>query len=523
VEPGDNFTNISNLAGLRLYINGKGGYYSVEGETKYYAVSSWNGDPWASVASTLNFTPALKSGVELMDPTTERAKDEDKQLKEIAILSGREQFNTSSGLQSYTDPLCFYPVGSASTEKPDSFIKVNYWTMNAGLYNSAKENLKYVCSLAGIFDVQFMDKTGTVSDNGSAAVSQYDLPNFVLEAVCAVTNSSSISVVFRNAYRLIIEVDQDSLSRGTATLSLQTIPGFAPASNITGNSLSNQYCTIAKVSVPVSEIPLSGSHLFNVVVKKERVSLELDRMPVWTFDLSTYKFGGSKNDAYDLYTEASGPVVLSCASVSGGIGWTMVELSEEVENQIVDMSMGAGEAIQFVTRERHIHTRSTQDGGLQFGKFLDGNREYPASGAALPTANYIKDELEYNPFQVPGHVLVTGAEYGEHIDPEWIRQNGYMFNTNQNRLLDTVADSIREAKLLMRMTKEDSDNSQMEMIGVPHIQPEDGVIKNYGNENPGSPESWATNEENIVSGHAIKFDQSTMKSEFKVRKKYSLE
>jgi hypothetical protein len=522
-EPGDKFNSIANISGMRVYINGKGGYYSVEGDTKYYAVSSVANNG-GDTASRLNFSPALKSGADFMDPAAERTKDVDKQLKEIAIVSGREQLGTASALQSYKDPLCFYPIGSSATQKPDSFVKVNYWSMNAGLYNSAKENLKYVCNLAGIFDVKFMDESGNLSTGATSTISQYDVPSFALEMSCAVTSSSVIHATFRSAYKLTINVDEDASSRGVLTLTLQTIPGFTQASNIFGNSLLNQFCTIAKVSVPVSDIALDGDHSFNIVARKERVSVEMDHMPVWSFDLSTYKFGGAKNDAYDLYTEASGPIVLGCSSVNGGIDWTLVELSEEVENQILDMSMGGGDAVQFITRERHIHARSTQDGGIQFGKFLmDSNREYPATGAALPTANYIKDELEYNPFQVPGHVLVTGAEYGEHIDPVWIRQNGYMFNTNQNRLLDTVSDSIREAKLLMRMTKEDSDNSQMEMIGVPHIQPEDGVFKTYGYENPSSPESWAANESSIVSGHAIQFNQSTMKSMFKIRKKYSLE
>ena len=135
------------------------------------------------------------------------------------------------------------------------------------------------------------------------------------------------------------------------------------------------------------------------------------------------------------------------------------------------------------------------------------------------TSDFIKDQLEYNPYNVPGHVLVTGAEYGEHLDPEWIRQNGYMFSTNQNRLLDTVEDSIKEAKYLIRMSKEDSDNSQIELVGLPHIQPEDGMKKIYTFPATVSVED----QDQIVSGHAVQFNGASMMSTLKIRKKYPLE
>lgn len=515
IEPGDKFNLIPNLSGLRLYINGKGGSYTAEGDVKQYAVSAVAAS--GGTASVLTFTPKLSSGADFIDPASERTKDEDKQLKEIAILSGREQFGTSSGIQSYTDPLCFYPVGPNTTAIPDSFIKVNYWTMNAGLYNSARDNLEYVCNLAGISDVQFMDKTGIVANSATGTVYEATtadpgLANFVLEMNATVSDESQITVQFRNAYKMLIRVDNPTSGsfsgRGMILLTLQA----------SHSSLANGYNTIATVSVPVADIAIAGLHDFRLAVRKERIIVEMNSMPLWSFDLNTYTFGGDKNDATSLFTDARAPVLLTASTISSGVSYTLVELSEEVENQIIDMSQGGGEAVQFVTKERHIHTRSTQDGGLQFGKFMDGNREEPATGAEIPTENYIKDQLEYNPFQVPGHVLVTGAEYGEHIDPEWIRQNGYMFNTNQNRLLDTVEDSVKEAKLLIRMMKEDSDNSDMEIIGLPHIQPEDGITKTYS-----YPTQEAVSEQQIVTGHSIQFDQSTMKSMLKIRKKYSLE
>lgn len=518
VEPGDNFTVPENISGLRMYINGKWSYSSVDGETKYYAVSADSGGGDASVASTLTFAPALKAGADSVNIEEEKAKDTDKQLKEIAILSGREQFETSSGLQSFSDPLCFYPVGPSTTKVPDSFIKVHYWTMNAGLYNSAKDNLKYVCNLAGVSDVWFMDKAGSVGNNATGTVyassaADPGLSHFVLEMNASVSHASRMTVTFRDAYKIIVDVDNPTSGnfngRGLIVLTLQANHSSLPSSG---------YQTIAKASIPVSDIALTGSHDFRVIARKERVIVEMDGMPVWTFDLKTYTFGGAKNDQSSLFTDARAPVTLAVSGISSGVSYVLVELAEEVENQIIDMSQGGGESVQFITKERHIHTRSTQDGGLQFGKFMDGNRDAPATGASLPTENYIKDQLEYNPFQVPGHVLVTGAEYGEHIDPEWIRQNGYMFNTNQNRLLDTVEDSIKEAKLLIRMMKEDSDNSDVEMIGLPHIQPEDSMTKTYS-----YPTQEAVSEDQIVSGHSIRFDQSEMKSILKIRKKYSLE
>lgn len=515
IEPGDKFNLIPNLSGLRLYINGKGGSYTTEGDAKQYAVSAVAAN--GGTASKLTFTPKLLSGTDFTDPGTERAKDADKQLKEIAILSGREQFGTSSGMQSYTDPLCFYPVGPDTTAVPDSFIKVNYTTMSVGLYNSAKDNLKYACNLAGISDVQFMDyPVSGWNDVSSTAetISLANLSNFVIEAYGTITTSSVISIKMRNAYVLYVDVDTVN-SRGHLTLTLKTAVGFSPAEKIsTGSGLEN---TIAKVSVPVSDIPLTGTHDFRFILRKERLMIEMDRSPVWTFDLKSYKFG-----LYDLYSDAAGPIVMTASSVTNNLKTKLVELSEEIENQIIDMSQGGGDAVQFITRERHIHSRSTQNGGLQFSRFLDANREnvvLQKTDGTYITSDFITDQLEYNPYNVPGHVLVTGAEYGEHLDPEWIRQNGYMFSTNQNRLLDTVEDSVKEAKYLIRMSKEDSDNSQIELVGLPHIQPEDAMKKIYT-----FPETVSVaDQDQIVSGHNIQFNGASMMSTLKIRKKYSLE
>lgn len=526
IEPGDRFTTIKNLYGMRLFISGKNGYSSFVGDKKYYATyGSENND--AAIASILTFSPALDSGVESMSVTEERAKAEDKQLKEIAILSGRGQLNTDQGFQTYTDPLCFYPVtgiktsvsGQSGTDpkSPDSFIKVNYTTMSVGLYNSAKDNLEYACNLAGISDVQFMDYPMSGWNNVSSThetISFADLAHFVIEAYGTITTSSVISIKMRNSYVLYVDVDTVN-SRGHLTLTLKTAVGFSFAAGISsGNGSEN---TIAKVSVPVSDIPLTGTHDFRFILRKERLMIEMDRSPIWTFDLKSYKFG-----IYDLYSDAAGPIVMMASNVTNNLKTKLVELSEEVENQIIDMSQGGGDAIQFITRERHIHTRSTQNGGLQFSRFLDANREnvvLQKTNGTYITSDFITDQLEYNPYNVPGHVLVTGAEYGEHLDPEWIRENGYMFSTNQNRLLDTVEDSIKEAKYLIRMSKEDSDNSQIELVGLPHIQPEDGMKKIYT-----FPETVSVEDQDqIVSGHSVQFNGASMMSTLKIRKKYSLE
>ena len=233
----------------------------------------------------------------------------------------------------------------------------------------------------------------------------------------------------------------------------------------------------------------------------------------------SYKFGGAQDDSYDLFTDQKGQVLLTCSGLATGTQMTacFVELSDEVENQIIDMSQQGNQAVQFITQERHIYARTTQNGGIQFGRFLDTTREIPTT--PLPTEDYITDKMEYNPFQVPGHALVTGAEYGEHIDPVWIRQNGYVFATNQNRLLDTVDDSIREAKLLLRMAKEDSDSSDLEMRGMVHMQPEDGMVKSYASPMPVSEED----QDQIITTHVITFDNKSLRSSLQIRKKYSME
>lgn len=512
--PGDRFSDIPSymLPGLRLTIQTKNDFASLLSESNYYAVSASAGNG-TSVASTLTFAPALETGAENVDPNLERQKDYDKQVKELAVLSGRNQFGSPSTGLGVGEPLCYYPIGPDETSNFDHLIRVNYWQLSCGLYNSAKENIRFICNLAGIRDVTFQDKVYTVAkgttktlDEQGVALSQ---SSFVLEIDGEYGGGRFIEVRLRSAYYVKIGV-----SESTINLELGILAGFQKAVTASIPNAQTSAKILAAASIPVSPMSIEGEHKIRFVAKKERISVEMDHMPVWTFDLNEYTYGGAISREFSLYEEKAGPIVVKADAVSD-LTVTWVELSDEVENQIVDMSMGGGAALQFITGERHIYARTTQNGGLHFSRFLDGNRSTPTTD--IPTERYIQDQIENNPFTVPGHILVTGAEYAESIDPAWIRENGYMFGTGQNRLLDTVEDSIREAKLLMRMAKEDSEMSNIVSRGMIHLHPEDQITKKYTD-----PEGNITEQQVIVVSHTVEFGAAKLSSTIQARTKYNM-
>lgn len=508
--PGDRFSDIFSysLPGLRLTIQGKNEFSRLLSEPNYYAVSASAGNG-TSVASTLTFSPALFTGAENVDPNKERAKEYDKQVKELAVLSGRNQFESPSTGLGVGEPLCYYPIGPNETKDFDHLIKIGYWQMSSGLYNSAKENIKFICNMAGIRDVSFQDKEYTVNANSSLVLNKSGVAinqsSFVVELSGLFGGGRQIRIDFRSSYYASMSVSGSSI-----TLTLGILAGFSKATSAGINSES----ILARVTIPVSNFSIEGQHDVCFVVKKEKVSFEMDRMPVWTFDLSEYTHGGTLLRDYSFYEERSGPIkVYADSTYPLSVKW--IELNDEVENQIIDMSMSSSAAVQFITGERHIYARTTQNGGLHFSRFIDGNRDQPTT--AIPTQKYISDQLETNPYTVPGHILVTGAEYAESIDPDWIRENGYMFGTGQNRLLDTVEDSIREASLLMRMGKEDSDVSNIMMTGMVHLQPEDQIQKQYTD-----PDGNSVNDQSVVTSHSIEFGPAALRSSIQARTKYEM-
>lgn len=508
--PGDRFSSIPaySLPGLRLTIQGKNEYSRLLSEPNYYAVSA-NAGNGTSVASTLTFAPALVSGAENVDPNRERQKDYDKQVKELAVLSGRNQFGSPSTGLGVGEPLCYYPIGPNKTEDFSHLIQIGYWQMSSGLYNSAKENIRFVCNLAGIRDVSFQDRDYTINAGASVTLAKSGTnivqSSFNIEISGVFGGGRQVRIEFRSSYYVLISVSGSSIE-----LTLGMLQGFAKA--VSAGITSE--CILARVSIPVSNLSIEGEHVVSFVSKKERVVIEMDKMPVWTFDLSEYTHTGSLMRDYSFYEEKAGPIKVYADAVNPlYVKW--IELNDEVENQIVDMSMSASSAVQFVTGERHIYARTTQNGGLHFSRFIDGNRDVPL--AAIPTQKYISDNLETNPYTVPGHILVTGAEYAESIDPDWIRENGYMFGTGQNRLLDTVEDSIREAKLLMRMGKEDSDISNITMTGMVHLQAEDQITKQYTD-----PDGNSVSEETVVTSHVIEFGPAALRSSIQARTKYEM-
>lgn len=476
-KPGDYFEHIGTAANTDPYtpaVSPSGLLVEIENRdskpddyskssTNYY-VSSINGTT-GEITLDKHYPNSINgSYVDIDKPGVTQAEKDLASGGELAIISGFAQMGTSPELHSTSQPVVFYPT--TDTNPISSLVNVKKFAALAGLYNSAEDDLKYICNLAGVRGVQFRSLgsysgvLGTTLQTLSTSETDFVLD---LNAHLYAATDNRLRVRFRGNYLLDI--------RATGLKGVIRLQLAAPNMAITQGAADQKW--VDQVDVSVSEIPISGTvsagvftenaamlHRVRVVVRKNTVAVEVDRQLAWQFDLSDYAADGG-------YYKTAGPVTIQyTSSQSQSITARLVELSDDVENHIIDMGTPGGEALSFVRQERHILSRSTQDGGLEFSRYLSRDQE------ATLTENLVSVQPKLAALEAVGHVNISGVEFGEWVDESWIQQNGYKFDMGGNRLLDTVSDSTREARTLVRGMKESSKVLAIQGVARLAMQPE---------------------------------------------------
>lgn len=406
-------------------------------------------------------------------------------LEAYAVISGRGWGGTSKVVHPADSPAVYCPLEAsdiAALTAPVDYIRLDKFQGVIGLYNSAEDDIKYSCALAGVRNPTFGSKySATIAPSSSGVTLSASESNFVLELNAHLfSNGDSLKVGFRNNYVLDLRANNSLTGfNGVLELRLETT-----SSGITATSGTKW---LDRVKVPISDwfpfgVLSSGGarteatgtkNNYRIIVNNNIVRVEMEGMLVFAFDLKDYDYSTSGVVASN-YTQGYGPVTVKY-SVSSALTMTarLQELSEEVENHVIDIASSGDSTISFVTSERHILMRSTHTGGVEFSRYLTRPSTETVADNVITVS---ENELNLDPL---GHTQVSGAEYGEYVDQIWIQENGYKFGSGSNRLLNTVSDSVTEARLLQRISKENANQYALQMSGVKYKwQPEDGITWN---------------------------------------------
>ena len=384
-------------------------------------------------------------------------------------ISGRGLLGSTKDKHSPDTPVVAYPMAFTNppAEAPYPWlVRAHSFDHYAGRYNTTEDTIRYACALAGVRNVHFRDLAAWTGAPSYLAHSMgVSVSDFTLELTSHLYTNNTLNITFRDGnYRLKVQAAGYKGVVGALSLALS-----APKwdSRI-----------LESVTVPISNLDITGDasgeatqHL-RLTVRNNLIYVDCDGQLVWVFNLSRFNYTDTSDVYQELNWTNAGDVLINFESpISTIITARLVEMSSEIENQIIDMGMDGSSALSTLMGNRHIVSRPTQDGGMEFSPFRKRD-DWSADGVSL-TENVIQDEWINTALNVAGHVVVSGAEFGEWHDSAWLIENGYSFATSQNELLNNVQDSDEEARYLVRVGREQADRRQISCSVIWELQPED--------------------------------------------------
>lgn len=405
-----------------------------------------------------------------------------------ALVSGRGFYRTTDTPHDDSEPLLYYPkykpvefpdvtvLEGALTEAPlTKIINATRFEHYTGIYNSTEDHLRYICALAGVRNVTFENlhsATETLSSTitwlKTPGNNEINVSDFVLDLLVdlpLLSSGNALKIHFRTdrpgeAYILYLTEDNSS----SPVFGINIKLGM-PNSTITGT-----HKLIDSVTNYLSSMIPTGAINIRIIVRGERLQIEVEKQLAWAFNLdSTIWIDAADSDKEKNWKiTATGQIGLSMISSTLSVTSRILELGDEVENQVISSNSSGGELLGQIVSDRHILCHSNPNGSIHFGRFTERK-----NAGNLPIGT--KDTTIVNRNGIAGHVRVSGAEFGEWIDMNYIREFGYGFSQGNNYLALTVNDAIVDAKFLVRRAKEYSRTRSIECVGFPQGEPEDIV------------------------------------------------
>jgi phage protein D len=552
-QPGDNFgTMDADAAGLLVDIVSKNGG-QVQGDSQYYVDSFTNvGSPDVDNTSYITLNEAYPNSVRGPDPDVdapEGAIDTSRKMQlegDMAVISGRGQFETIKDKHDADAPVVYYPCNSSGTQ---ATIQVSRYEMYSGRYTSVEDSIKRVCTMAGQRAVSFRNAftssyvTGeysfTIGTSATTLPLYEDVSDFVLDLNCHIPGNglgsglynNRLNVTFRDYYRLTFQryntaTDYTNNRRGNLFIGLSntTTDVTAPASTDFG-----QYRWFEHVVVPITDYDFSGTATgsgsnwthnedtdknvdLRIIAQGNTIIVEMNGQPVWTFNLNNYADTTTTTTGSYTVTTAGNITVAYTTAISGNDATARVlELGDELDGVAIRKNSTARSGIDDVIGGRHIRSRTTAAGGIEFGQY------YARDDAGNLQYNLMRDDSTLDDALQLGHVQVIGDEVaGEAMDDTTLRTEGYMFDVVSNDLMTSAAQCALEARLVLREKRELQELRSVSGYGRIALQPEDKVALVYAPTGSGVPAHTST--DHVINSLSLTADNKSVKATYSLRK-----
>lgn len=395
---------------------------------------------------------------------------------DIAIISGRGALGTQKKTHTVGSPTLYYP----SSTKFSKAIELTHFGHGQGLFNTTFDEITRTCAHFGVRDVtQRYLKQDTILPSTSKLTAISSISDFTIDATTHIPSGNALRFDFRSNDGGTTNYYQVTIAPSNSTAGLVDISLYAP-----GDAVISGSKLVESIPVRISDYFLCSSTLttytastskkldIRLIVKGNRIQVEINRVLAHIFFLDHLTDG---TNSYKVL--AAGPLKLSFANTTtSSIIYSVSEMWDEMEAHIIDVGQAGIEALQWITAERLIKTRTTPTGGLEFGRFI--TRDGEDHGPTLTDITF-SDAKSESAFGVSGHMQVSGAEIADWIDGSWIDAHGYSFSVGQNRLLNTKSDSQQMARFLIREGKESSVQNEVAIRTRLDLQPEDVIVQSY--------------------------------------------
>ena len=506
--PGDAFDTLGTilntpLAGLKVDIITRDGAADGNDDpaNNIYAASAAGG---TQPTLTLNkpYPNAIAGAmVDIDNPATPQA-DKDKAISgSLAIVSGRAQLNTGKSSHA-SDAMVLYSPRDASGNV--STITVSRWARYAGRFQCVEDVLRKMAALAGVRSAVFRNDhtapttnwSGTIGASATTLPLRANLANFTLDAQVhipgndtnsgGVINERRLNIFFRSYYRLSIQQYATAADYAAGRPGVIRIGLATTSTDITADSGGDRWLKV--VPIPDTDVnvagTLSGSNPnytlsetasqlvdLRVAVSGQRVVVEINRKPFWTFNLDDMTDGTTswrRDDAGAIQVSYTGTVPSYTATIR------VLELGDELPRHTAQKGSSTASNIDSIKQSRHIRARSTAAGGVEFSRF------WLRDDAGTLSENAWKHVDGQNDTVQRAHIEVTGFDIsGEYVDELLAQALGVQFASVGN---DTIADwqaAGADAQLQMREAGEFADVDTVEAVPLLHAQPEDKLALAY--------------------------------------------
>lgn len=511
-QPGDDLGDVPDAAGMLAEVVSRNNSSNADPVEAAYRVVSNTKIASPTVSNTSYVTldapyPSAILGVSTSGGNITRRGD-------MLVLSGRAQDGTSKQRHEPDAPVVYLPRNSDGSINGVTVSHLAAWS---GRVVTVEDAVRRIAAQAGLREATFRNDHTTPTTDASLTLTttpqsmpaRASASNFVLRGRvhiggnstnasgdAGVTGRKRLQIDFRAYYRLTIEQyataadyaagNPGNIRIGLATTStdvdaaadgvrwLYQTPGIPITTrNIAGSvSGASPNFTLAEDLTRLVDLM--------VAVQDDRVSVEINGQPLWVFDLSRIP--------YRAYT--AGPVRLSYSTSPGSYTstWRLVELCDEITTRYT-MREGAtaASAIATLTQSRHIRSRATPAGGLEWSRF------WTRDNAGAMNDNVLQLRSGFDGRLKRGHLKVNGVTSGEYFDEAFIRDYGYRFQASDNDTATSYALASADAQLLAREAEEYRQPRALDGGGFIELQPEDQftVTTNAGGDRPKVSETLA--------------------------------